>query len=178
MFEHVRLSRATNVVDWNGVYYDKEVLRLVDIGYEVRVHVYVSDDSDLEGWDYESDSPYLVICDRIGSDFLGEVQRRYRYEDDFRYPIRAGERIWFRAENIIEIPRKFQPQEEAEKLKPFLQREFVPITGPLYLVAYNDSDSESDSGSCSNSDSDCDSSGCDVEVRRRGRSPALTASKT
>jgi len=145
MFEHIKLSKAANVTDWNGVIYSRAVLEEVKVGFEVRVHMYVSDDTDLDGWDYESDSPYVIIREQNGPEFLGEITRRYRFEEDLKYPVRAGERIWFRKEHIIEIPSKFQSEEAQAALRSYIpdHDDYVPITGPLYLVQHPNSDDES-----------------------------------
>jgi hypothetical protein len=162
--EHIQLSKANNVVDWNGIYYKKEVLTCLKVGYEVRIHMFVNDESPLDGWDLLSDSPYLKVVElHDDRSMVGEVTSRYRQDDDSKYPVRTGERIWFFPENIIEIPRKYQAREEQIILSQYLDLdEHVPITGPLYLVHY-DSNSDSDY-----SESDIESAS-DVETRGRTR---------
>jgi hypothetical protein len=138
----IKLHKSKLITDWNGMIFHPDVVETIDIDYMVRISMYVSIHSRFSDWDITSDSPYVKVVEiREGKDpnddlLLGQVQSIYRKELDDKYPVRTGDRITFKRENIIEIPISFQEERHKKPLEKFLNKEklFVDITGPLYTI--------------------------------------------
>lgn len=146
--ERINLHNAKLITDKKGYIYMPHVLDLIDIDSIVRISFEV-DFTQIKLWSH--DSPYVKVLEKHDDgSILGEIENVNRLETN-NYPLSVGERIWFRKENIIEIPIE-------NKYNTFLTQNRVAATGPLYTIESDiESEMESDSDSCSSySDSDID----------------------
>jgi hypothetical protein len=146
--ERIYLHNAKLITDNKGYIYNPDVLTLVNIGHIVRISFEV-DFIQIKIWSH--DSPYVkVLLKNTDGSILGEIENINRLETG-NYPLSVGERIWFRKENIIEIPS------DNNLYNTYLTKDKVTATGPLYTIESDiesDSETESDSNSYSCSDSD------------------------
>jgi hypothetical protein len=163
-YTDIKLHQAKIVSAWNGLIFNPEAVQLVKQDYIVRISLYISKTSRFNDWIYDFDSPYIKIVEIINNEdgeelLLGEVQKQYRTDDDFKYPVRTGDRIWFKREHIIEIPIEWQSDDEKLLLNPLLTKKYISVTGPLYTIsdAGISSDEEDSNSNTSDSDSDSDS---------------------
>lgn len=135
------LRTAKCIIDSNCYIYKPQVLNLLKVGDEVRISFTVETDEDC--WTH--DNPYVEIVEIDNENVLGEILDINRQETDM-YPLDIGEKIWFRKNNIIEVPINHKPSRgEVKKwneIKSMLTNKKVSCTGPLFTVIYPDSDDE------------------------------------
>lgn len=143
------LHKAHTVLDYDGFVLDKAVLAQLKPKNTVRISMVISPDYDrYDRSTFIHDAPYVEIIEVGGDSFLGEVLDQGRVCDEDKYPVRAGERIWFTSENIIEVPAKLQ--KNSKEIRKYRTKEKVGITGPLYTIVeepkcYSDPESDSES---------------------------------
>jgi hypothetical protein len=140
------LDKAKLIVDYNGTIYRDDVKKVIGVNCVVRISLYLTDE--FQGC-YPHDAPYVCVCeeDKKKKLFCGIVQDIGRTGPSNKYLARTGERIWFSADNVIEIPSNHQTDVPKSALTKYLNNkgEKVPITGPLYTIEYDPcSGSESD----------------------------------
>ncbi len=138
--ENLRIENAAAVVDRMGFYFKKTVLQELAVGDVVRISYTFTqweESPDL----YNSDSPYIRIELIKGEELCGEILNLNHDEEAFKYPIRAGERIWFRRENIFEIDTRDSSEERQKKILDHLVdgESHVLVTGVAMLLIDDDS---------------------------------------
>jgi hypothetical protein len=156
--DDILLHTAKITIDWNGAIYDNKILEEVATDMIVRVSLFVSSRSQKD-WIYDNDSPYVKILQIKDEYMLGCILPINRKDDDYKYPIRTGDKIWFKKENIIEVPSDRNEQYSGKFCKHITDK-YVTITGPLYTVVYVD-DLEFESETDSDTNDDYSPSGTD-----------------
>lgn len=133
--EPMTIHTAHTIINNDTYIYDENVLKIVSKDDIVRIYMTTTND---DTWKH--DSPYLKVLDKKNNSLLCFVLDINRKNTNM-YPLDAGERIWIKLENIIEIPLDLQPNPEV--YKPFLTDKTVNVTGPLYTIVYPDFESDS-----------------------------------
>lgn len=151
--DKIYLHVAKVITDKNGFIYNSRVLDQIAIGNVVRLSFEV-DCEDLDYWTH--DAPYVkIIMKNMDEYMVGDVQNINRIANTNSYPLMVGERIWFKLENIIEIPSDLYGN--TADFDKFITEDYVPATGPLYTIK------DSDTYSCNDSSSSVKSSGTSSE---------------
>jgi hypothetical protein len=137
----IHLHIAKRILNEHCFIFKPEVLNIVNNNNIVRISFTIDTDEDI--WTH--DSPYVKIIQKKGEHLLGEILDIDRQESDL-YPLRVGENIWFKKENIIEIINEPGDKSFNKKFNNFLTEEKVQCTGPIFAIAHEyHSSSESDS---------------------------------
>lgn len=145
--ENITLHTAKCIIDNTTYVYFPKVTNMIKQGLIVRISFECKTNI---FWNHDAPFVNIIEIDR-DSNILGEVLNIRRIENTNSYPLAIGDRIWFKKENIIEIPN-FEEDPEFNKM---LTIDRVQCTGPLYTVKNDDSsDDESEESYSSVSDSD------------------------
>lgn len=133
--EELQLEKAQAVVDKNGFFLNPGVLENLEKKDVVRIAYFFpnsEDDSD----HFNSDSPYVEIADFFNDEIVGEILDINHTESENKYPIRAGERIWFKRENIFEINTEEIPADRQNEVQKYIlePKKHVRVTGISFLI--------------------------------------------
>jgi len=192
----INILNAKYITDENGYIYNKEVLDILSVGDIVRIFYKLENYEDENLWTH--DASYIKIInivykntneenietneiknieDNINDEnieILGEILDIRKNILCNKYPLDIGERIWFKRNNIIEIPIEYQNKSDipnktnkldklnksnkpnksknikkkvsnAELFNFYLNKSLkLPVTGPLYTTIYDEFDTETD----------------------------------
>jgi hypothetical protein len=159
-YTEIKLHQSKEIINWDGMCYDNKVLDEIKINDVVRISIFVSNNSKKNDWIYDHDSPFVKILTENNNLYLGEILNINRFDDNIKYPINTGDKIWFSLNNIIEISTEMNPHKKLILDKYLIKNKFVSVTGPLYTIKYDDSDNDSDNNSdyssINSSDTDSD----------------------
>lgn len=153
--EKIYIHFAKKIIDQHGFVYKSDVLKLIKVNTQVRISFSITE-SEIETWSF--DSPYVKIISINKDSCLGQIMDINRQITNM-YPLNVGDKIWFKKDNIIEIPIGSHTNEityqnsEDGKFRKFLTKERVMCTGPLYCIESESDESDSENG-YSASDSD------------------------
>jgi hypothetical protein len=137
--EEFIIEEAIAVVNRNGYYFKREVLNNLNPGDIIRIsYLFPNIDEDEDNM-YNSDSPYVKILKFEYEEFLGEIIDPYDRMCG-KEPVPAGERVWFKKNNIFEINTELLDEDRRDHLESFLKEDMshVPITGVLLLLSIED----------------------------------------
>ena len=135
--EKIYIHTAKITTDDHGYIYNPKILKYITVDHIVRISFEVVFNQ-IEYWNH--DAPYVKIVMQSTDGLLGEVQNINRIPNTNNYPLAIGERIWFKLNNIIEIPGEYNN----DKFVKYLTKKYVMTTGPLYTIESDDSSSDSD----------------------------------
>lgn len=159
-YSKIEFHEAIKISDYYGSIFNNEILTEINEGDIVRISIVVHNHY-LESWSH--DSPYVEILKKeVNVDdivFVGEIYDFKREKND-KYPIPVGERVLFRASNIIEFPINLQKNLDEKRKLGFMKYftyEKITVTGPLYTIKIQDETSVSDSDKWSETESSADS---------------------
>lgn len=145
--EKIFLHTAKITINKDAFIFKPEIINLVKVGNVVRISFEV--ECELPVWNH--DSPYVKIIKVDGEALLGEIQDINRISRTNKYPLNIGDQIWFKKNNIIEVPIELNSNTQ---FKGLLTSDRVTANGPLYTI---ESDYESESGSEHDSEPNDDS---------------------
>jgi hypothetical protein len=146
--DKLHLHKAKCICDNRGYVYNHGVLNTIYLNSVVRISFSIEVSENTLTWSH--DAPYVKIIGEELGELLGTVLDINHKNNTNRYPLMPGEIIWFKKENIIEIPLGYTDFDK--EIKGFLTAEKLPCTGPLFTTI-EEFDSGSESGSNYGSDS-------------------------
>jgi hypothetical protein len=159
--DKIFMHTAKITTDKNGYIYKPKVLNSIGVGHVVRLSFEV-DFEEIVYWTH--DAPYVkILMTNKDGYMVGEIQNINRVAGTNKYPLMVGDRIWFKLENIIEIPSNLYGNDDG--FTKFITKDFVRATGPLYTIETSDvySCDGSSSSQCSCvSDENSDTSSCET----------------
>lgn len=133
----IKYGLAKAVTNHKGIFMDRGVLDQLEAGDVVRLSLHVPGLQDDEGC-VDMDAPYVMIREKEGEELCGLVMDKERTEAEHMYPVRTGERIWFKRANVYQIATDLMGTKRNKALQRFQHKErrHVDVTGPLQLVEY------------------------------------------
>lgn len=72
-YTEIKLHQSKQIINWDGMCYNSDVLNEIQINDIVRISIFVSNRSEKDDWIYNHDSPFVKILTINNNYYLGEI---------------------------------------------------------------------------------------------------------